>query len=1519
MIILSEVQSDTLKKLTVRIDQRGSGVLYHHPADTEFLYIFTAKHCLQEQESSTISESISIQFKENNQDTFVQFEVKRNAIIEDEEQDFALIKVSKKELSNEVHSALSPDSLPEIKIIKDVDTQFPFFARGYPQLGGEGADARQISARFIETDRQLKVVRLIDTSTGNSTFSAAVDLWQGMSGSGVFMKDDNGTLYLDGILIELVDSYGSLNDFKYYSLQHINLFFEKKEIPSVEIAEMGKEPSSNQRYWGYLTPEKDLPVEFPEKRMFFDMDKKLSEFRNNIRPDHLFYITGFPGTGKTQLLAHSLRNDRTVQEINEKINQRTRILFLDLKNLTPNRQGFLRLLLDVFGIDKKLSPDEMKNDNDAHYGNNHESVKSEIVRRLTRNMSTSAWITILENIPELEEEKFKEELEWFLSKIEKLAQSNLFVATSSTKRISRQLSFSSQEIPENLAVEQALQSATLKKMVEKLTKKQPQISDSLFQALEKELSSIEGWSKNWIIELIKDCIEYGGSSGQWDKLVQDSIFERLVEEEIFYFQKLNKNGLKIRGNNDIAAKISVLAIIRNQVTPYALLSKLSFSLGEFKGLKASGILEDDRGKLRLIDKFQKVMRTYIQKQTNNVQLFQIMAQKVDILIEEGYTSDTSADREEEQKDLLNAENWLKDLIENLPSEHEGVLSLLNEIHKKVLFLFDPSEIMDDRVYPLERDEFRTAIGAESIRKTSKLSLPEILFLLTEISRDENSDLKDFTSLLSQLIKVSAKANTEFRQKPMKILFFSLVFYKNRRGDIFRFHASIDKLLVKFNTTEWVGERSNIDRYTKNWIAQILILLINFFMRSGNRDKAKNCLKLIKDVTENLDIFQLKNVPQTPSDWRTVDLFLIQFKLSDDKDIQLLEEAFEFTKNGYYLAHYAGRGRWLQKMLSIVLQYISFSPSLEAIEKVLAEATEFIINKYFKYIPIGEGNYFLYHRLTLCYLQFGYRNQDREKREELIKKAEVILNKAIDYSPNKPYLLETGLELLLFSFLTFNNEEKEYESFLNKVEESNLLEEHPKLFLEYAKAFIKIELLGNQDESLYYSVSQLEIPYSKKDKYDNIKRIAKKFKKEYKKGFSTIKFDSDTAASICELNWMMEGKIRKVIAENYSRRSDIPLENRSFETQKKLFDACFERREGALTTIQNKYGTSTGVELLKIENNLQYARFMAMADDNKDRDMDISQITPLLRNGQEKWPLRTKLFLREAKLYSQMWNYEASFEKFERILDNPSSSLLRKWIWLDYVRTLLAGVAYGEENSASIREKKDQYFDKIKTGLTEIKNWEHLEKYHFILNARYELEKGELANYEEILLLAEEFVGKEESTEYIKKLIDHPQRERESRIQELKNKFYEDYHSDSFFLLELAKILVRIVELDLPKQQVDEAYCLKALMSAILLAQATKLWQDKKNKNWAQRNRGSLSARFLQAKSIFLACSISRKINPWQINDIIQESKQKTYIDFAFARFQSICSSPSMGKFYRLNVGFRKKVKKLKDELERELG
>lgn len=226
---------DVLKRSTVKIEsfnentKSGSGVIYIPPNDKEYIYILTAKHCIDTKNEA----DVTILFKLDNSHDFISFPPTQ--IILSEHYDFCLLKVFKQTLPQKIKKVLLPEYRIQLlykptSILEHETCKCAF--RGYPKAF-DNDKAQRINIKLSELEYQGIKFEFSNLDGSNETMKSK-DGVQGFSGSGIFAKA-NDQFYLVGIVTDTKSTNNAFRMFSGIDFSFLDKFFRENGLAEVSI------------------------------------------------------------------------------------------------------------------------------------------------------------------------------------------------------------------------------------------------------------------------------------------------------------------------------------------------------------------------------------------------------------------------------------------------------------------------------------------------------------------------------------------------------------------------------------------------------------------------------------------------------------------------------------------------------------------------------------------------------------------------------------------------------------------------------------------------------------------------------------------------------------------------------------------------------------------------------------------------------------------------------------------------------------------------------------------------------------------------------------------------------------------------------------------------------------------------------------------------------------------------------------------------------------------------------------
>lgn len=307
---------DFLKKICVRthllingeLINQGSGFILKH---NDLYYIITADHCIhgEENEYANIKPSeIIIEHQDDFKSPFKKIDVIE--IVDFNLQlDWALLKIS------------PPEFIQDLDTVQKIDTDTKIEGRdinfrGFQNINTD--EGRPFTGKIINIDVFTSAIKINSNVSSNQGSLQGKDVFGGLSGSGVFLVEDNRP-YLVGVLTSMVTDYGINSDLNCCSIKHLeHLLGKDYYIPTTKTyQQITNESDSDARITRevvdyILSVKKDdsiskkrdnsdfreimekIPLNFPStliervKRLFFktfEMRENIKTYLNNLGED----------------------------------------------------------------------------------------------------------------------------------------------------------------------------------------------------------------------------------------------------------------------------------------------------------------------------------------------------------------------------------------------------------------------------------------------------------------------------------------------------------------------------------------------------------------------------------------------------------------------------------------------------------------------------------------------------------------------------------------------------------------------------------------------------------------------------------------------------------------------------------------------------------------------------------------------------------------------------------------------------------------------------------------------------------------------------------------------------------------------------------------------------------------------------------------------------------------------------------------------------------------------------------
>lgn len=195
--------------------EKGSGILYNSNQDTDFYYIFTAKHCIYGKDFDKTPKEIKLKFYQK-EDNYI-YNENRIYISADPQIDLALIIISRRNINTYI------GAIPQLKLVSDNNGHLSTFCWGYAKYNGE-TDKPQYIKGEIAPIVDGNII-FIPTNLSSSENTDTKSTLKGISGSGIILEA-NDEIYLLGIITDFKEwnrfegfNINKFNDIKTKQLQ----------------------------------------------------------------------------------------------------------------------------------------------------------------------------------------------------------------------------------------------------------------------------------------------------------------------------------------------------------------------------------------------------------------------------------------------------------------------------------------------------------------------------------------------------------------------------------------------------------------------------------------------------------------------------------------------------------------------------------------------------------------------------------------------------------------------------------------------------------------------------------------------------------------------------------------------------------------------------------------------------------------------------------------------------------------------------------------------------------------------------------------------------------------------------------------------------------------------------------------------------------------------------------------------------------------------------------------------------
>ncbi|MGE4419586.1 MAG: hypothetical protein AB7D38_07105 [Sulfurimonas sp.] len=229
-----EIGCDHFKSvIKLKYYREGSGIIFLPTTESPYAYILTAKHNFKDENEKLIplkeidNEKVKIDFKEYDEDSFINIAAKEVLYLDDADIDLAIIIV-------EV-SSLNKIILKAIPILNILDNQFSHcIFKGYPEILNNNIQCIQ-SKYHAKTNRKLFTIKS-DNNLSSFDFSE-YDNTVGFSGSGL-LTAFNKKPVLAGVIVKVNNSFSEIDciDLKVV-FQNINEVLNDRSYTKINIIE----------------------------------------------------------------------------------------------------------------------------------------------------------------------------------------------------------------------------------------------------------------------------------------------------------------------------------------------------------------------------------------------------------------------------------------------------------------------------------------------------------------------------------------------------------------------------------------------------------------------------------------------------------------------------------------------------------------------------------------------------------------------------------------------------------------------------------------------------------------------------------------------------------------------------------------------------------------------------------------------------------------------------------------------------------------------------------------------------------------------------------------------------------------------------------------------------------------------------------------------------------------------------------------------------------------------------------
>lgn len=287
-------KEEIIKKLVVKINGDGSGVICNNSNNNNKVYILTAEHCIVKKDNKVQYQIKQKKDKKNLSDDDLYLNLKIDEIITDKENDIAIIILDKSQFPNEIFNC-------KLRYL-DMAYGDNVYFRGYPKIYENKIVT--IGAKIVESDENIFTIEMKKRNENKEDDQD--EIYTGFSGGGVFLEDGN-EIFITGIICRLEDIKNTFDRIECCGLRNLNNLLGSKGYNEIKIEknEIVRRRISQQMNIEILENQKKIILENIKDNIngyYLNRKDLIKEIRKKLIKENIVIITGEAMVGKSVLL-----------------------------------------------------------------------------------------------------------------------------------------------------------------------------------------------------------------------------------------------------------------------------------------------------------------------------------------------------------------------------------------------------------------------------------------------------------------------------------------------------------------------------------------------------------------------------------------------------------------------------------------------------------------------------------------------------------------------------------------------------------------------------------------------------------------------------------------------------------------------------------------------------------------------------------------------------------------------------------------------------------------------------------------------------------------------------------------------------------------------------------------------------------------------------------------------------------------------------------------------------------------